>query len=113
MQILDKNIETSKKIITSEVEKAGYKLINIILFGSMARGDYEKDSDYDFLVVVDKEVNGDEMLTLYSKISKKLSKYGIYCDVITHSKDKFNETKDNVAHIDYYALKNGKVIYGK
>lgn len=111
--ILDKNIETAKKIITSEVEKAGYKVINIILFGSRARGDYEKGSDYYFLVIVDKEVNSDEMLMLYSNISKELNKYRIYCDVITHSKDKFNKTKDNVAHIDYYAFREGKMIYGK
>jgi predicted nucleotidyltransferase len=43
------NIKIAKDIITSEFEKAGYKVINIILFGSRARGDYEKGSDYDFL----------------------------------------------------------------
>ena len=112
MKILDKNIGIAKKIIAEEVLKAGYKVERIILFGSRARGDFKEDSDYDFFVIVDKEVSGDEMLMLYSNISKELSKYGIYCDVITHSKDKFNKTKDNVAHIDYYAFREGETIYG-
>lgn len=29
----------------------------VILFGSRARGDYRKDSDWDFLILTDKEIN--------------------------------------------------------
>lgn len=41
----------------SEVLKKTFKkeIKDIILFGSRARGDYEPDSDYDIIVLVDKE----------------------------------------------------------
>ena len=39
---LDKNLEIAKKIIMEEVEKAGYEVERIILFGSRARGDYKE-----------------------------------------------------------------------
>ena len=40
---LGKNLEIAKKIIMKEAEKAGYRVDNIILFGSRARGDYKED----------------------------------------------------------------------
>ena len=49
MKILDNNTLIAKKSITEEVEKAGYKVDRIILFGSRARGDYNMTSDRDFL----------------------------------------------------------------
>jgi len=58
-------------------ERLGNRLIRIILFGSRARGDYNPDSDYDLLVIVDKvtpEVNesindlAGEFLYEYSKL---------------------------------------------
>ena len=39
-------IEIAKKIITEEVEKTGYQVDRIILFGFRARGDYNEGSDY-------------------------------------------------------------------
>jgi len=32
----------------------------IILFGSRARGDYKEDSDWDFLIIVNEELNRKE-----------------------------------------------------
>ncbi len=52
---MGKEIEIAKAIITREIEKVGLKVIKIILFGSRARGDFKKDSDWDLLVIVDKE----------------------------------------------------------
>ena len=50
-KIADKNVDIAKKIITEEVEKAGYQVDRIILFGSRARGDYKENSDYDFFAI--------------------------------------------------------------
>ncbi len=38
----------AKKTITEEIEKSGFKVIKIILFGSRARGDEKEDSNYEF-----------------------------------------------------------------
>ena len=38
-------LKTAKKIITEKVEKYGYKVESVYLFGSRARGDFNEDSD--------------------------------------------------------------------
>lgn len=40
-----------------ETVKAFDPNAEVILFGSRARGDYKKDSDWDFLILTDKEVD--------------------------------------------------------
>jgi len=51
--------KTEKKVIKSFVkelkEKLGNEIITILLFGSKARGDFEKDSDIDIFIVVRKK----------------------------------------------------------
>ncbi|MEK7821959.1 MAG: nucleotidyltransferase domain-containing protein, partial [Planctomycetota bacterium] len=42
-----------KQLATTLRERFGTHLAKIILFGSRARGDYEPDSDYDVLVLLD------------------------------------------------------------
>ncbi len=42
-----------------EVEKAGWQVCRIILFGSRARGDYKENSDYDFLVAINRDITRD------------------------------------------------------
>jgi uncharacterized protein len=39
------------------LKKQGFNAVKIILFGSRARGDFVPDSDWDFLVVVDKDIS--------------------------------------------------------
>jgi predicted nucleotidyltransferase len=84
MENKDKNIEIAKRIIIEEVEKAGYHVDRIILFGSRARGDYQKGSDYDFLIAIDKDLARNEKINLTSKISLRLSDY-IASDIIIKS----------------------------
>ena len=49
----------SKKNILEQIKRLGKELLpegsNLLLYGSRARGDYRSDSDWDLLVVVDKE----------------------------------------------------------
>lgn len=53
----DMKKEKGDRILNSFVEvinsRLGRHLKNVILFGSRARGDYETDSDYDCLLIVD------------------------------------------------------------
>ena len=44
-------LKTAKSIITEEIEKFGYKVESVYLFGSRARGDFNEDSDWDFLLL--------------------------------------------------------------
>jgi predicted nucleotidyltransferase len=61
----DKRIfEKMKQAVLSIDESA-----EIILFGSRARGDFKEDSDYDFLILTDKEVNHNLRKNIVSKTS--------------------------------------------
>ncbi|MDA8053632.1 MAG: nucleotidyltransferase domain-containing protein [Deltaproteobacteria bacterium] len=102
----DKNIETAKKIITEEVEHAGYKVDRIILFGSRARGDYEKGSDYDFLIVLKQNISHNDESALLLKIRRQMAKLKIDNDTLISSSDRLQED-NNVGNITYYALKHG------
>ena len=57
--------EKIKKILTEVkkylIESFGDKIRQVILYGSYARGDYNKDSDIDVLIVVSDDVNAVEV----------------------------------------------------
>ena len=59
MENIDYILNTAKLIINEEVGKAGYKTEAVYLFGSRARGDYKEDSDWDFYVVIDRNMERD------------------------------------------------------
>ena len=108
-KIIDKNIEIAKKIIIEEVEKAGYNVVNIILFGSRARGDYKEYSDYDFFVVLKEDIERRDESDLLLKIRRKLAKSRIRNDTLINSINELQES-NNVGNIAYYALKYGVVV---
>lgn len=58
------------ELINQEFEKRKIGVNKIIIFGSRARGDYRKDSDWDFLVVIDKEIEQREKREIASEIRK-------------------------------------------
>ena len=45
--------ELSKKILAAAIDVLGNKLDKVILYGSYARGDCDKDSDIDFFILAD------------------------------------------------------------
>ena len=109
MDILDKNIEIAKKIITSEVEKAGYQVDRIILFGSRAKGNFSKDSDYDFFVLTKQDMLHEDENYLLSKLDRLLAELKIDNDIILTSVNKLKKD-NNVGNIAYYALKHGVAV---
>jgi predicted nucleotidyltransferase len=95
--------------ITSEAEKAGYQVDGIILFGSRARGDCKEESDYDFLIIVNKNISRDEKLNLAWNIRKRLAYY-IASDIVIKSFDKLAKEKNDKGLISYYALRDGVMV---
>lgn len=52
---------------------AKYQPEKIILFGSQARGNFQKDSDFDFLIIKnDRRAKIDRMQTVYRLVEKKV-----------------------------------------
>lgn len=106
---MDINIDIAKGIIIEEVEKAGCKLDRIILFGSRARGDYEEGSDYDFLVVINKDLSRAERLDLARHIRKRLARH-IASDIIIKYAGRLEKEKNDKGLLSYYALGEGMLI---
>ena len=81
--------------------------MKVILFGSRARGDYNKYSDWDILVVVKDKKNIKEKQKLAKSIRTILARFLIDCDVIVKSEKELDYYKNFIGSITKEALKEG------
>ena len=95
----------AKAIIKEEVEKAGLRLQRVLLFGSRARGEAHPDSDWDFLVIVDRTPERTTRIRLETRIGIRLVLERLPSDVLILSEDQFARQKEDVGCIAYYAAK--------
>jgi len=95
----------AKAIIKEEVEKAGLRLQRVLLFGSRARGEAHPDSDWDFLVIVDRALERTARIRLETRIGMRLVLERLPPDVLILSGDQFARQKEDVGCIAYYAAK--------
>lgn len=102
-----KEIEKAKQIIRSEIEAAGFKIKRMFLFGSRARSDYKKDSDWDFYVVIDNNIPFIEKRKIITQIRRRMAKNRIPNDIIIQSIEAFEKRKNNVGYLAYYVIKEG------
>jgi predicted nucleotidyltransferase len=101
-------LKTAKKIIAEEIEKYGYKIEDIYLFGSRARGDFSEDSDWDFFAVTDKEIDGQLKWDISVKIRRRLAMTNKTSnDIFIASMDKWKEKNNDIGYLDYYVLNEG------
>ncbi|MEM0325310.1 MAG: nucleotidyltransferase domain-containing protein [Candidatus Aenigmatarchaeota archaeon] len=107
---MEKGIEIAKKIIIEEVKKYGLEVKKILLFGSRVKGNYTKDSDWDFYVIVDKDIDFTQKRKIYAQIRKKLAELKIPNDIFIQSESVVQKRKNDVGYLTYYVLKEGEVI---
>jgi predicted nucleotidyltransferase len=92
-----------------KVLKAEFKPLRLFLFGSRAQNTHDKDSDYDFVVVVPKTKKS--KLANMSKAREILQKKcGISADVFVYSQKEFDESKKEFSSIAETALNTGREI---
>jgi predicted nucleotidyltransferase len=80
----------------------------VILFGSYAERRATTDSDLDLLVVTEQPVGREERLARTGCLFRDIP---LPVQVITISRQEFEETRDVIGGIAYPAAKYGKVIY--
>lgn len=91
-----------------EILKREASPIKIILFGSYARGDMNKDSDIDFLIVKE---NVEDRRKEMVKLRRLLSPLRIPVDIIVVSSKYVEEWGNVKGNILYPALREGIVLY--
>ena len=82
----------------------------IILFGSRARGDNKKDSDYD-ICVIKRDV--EHRRKLAQKLYRSLYGVRIPIDIIVETPENFDELKDDQFLVYRQIAKDGVTIYEK
>lgn len=98
--------DTIKSIVNSFLPN-----VQVLLFGSRARGESTVDSDYDLLMITDETFAPREKMNWESKIRKALiSELNLPFDVIIESKKEVSEKKNLSGHIVYYAMKEAVEI---
>jgi predicted nucleotidyltransferase len=83
-------IEILKEFKHELTEILGNKLVDVILFGSYARGDYTKESDVDVLIIVKERPTINEENKISKLCLRFLIKYNIIISAITYPKDIFD-----------------------
>jgi len=71
----------------------------VMLFGSRAGENYDKDSDYDILLITNTELTPEQKLPLRTKIRKELLISGIRSDILIQSKSEIEKKKILPGHI--------------
>ena len=82
--------------------------IQVVLFGSAARGDFGPDSDLDLLVVMPD--HADRLETAY-RLHRRLRKLGCAKDIVVALESEVESLRDNPSMIIHTALTEGREVY--
>ena len=82
--------------------------LQIILFGSYARGDADAQSDIDLLIVENEVADrGQEML----RLTRSIGYLGLGVDVLVYSEQEVMRRGQVPGMLPHHALREGKVLY--
>jgi len=99
--------EKALNIIRDELQKRGIEIVKVFLFGSRARGDFRADSDWDFYIIVDREMSRQEKWDTILNIKRRLAKLKIPNDIIINSYNEMEKKQNDVGYLAYYVMKEG------
>lgn len=100
-------LSAAKGIIAEEFQKSGVNALQILLFGSRARGDFDNCSDWDFFITADKDLTFDERREIAGRIRWRLARAGLASDVIIRSASAVSKARYNTGCLAYYVFKEG------
>ena len=84
----------------------------VILFGSLARGDATADSDVDLVVVEAQPFGADrDRRTEAMRLWRVLAAFDAPADLLVYSRDEVAYWRDSRNHVLARALREGKVLY--
>ena len=96
-----------KKIIKEVLKEFRVNLKALILFGSRAKGNENKYSDWDFLIIVKEDLSFPKKRKIAKEIRVRLAELFIPCDIIIKSESEIEYYKNFIGSITRQALKEG------
>ncbi len=96
-----------KKIIKEVLKEFRVNLKALILFGSRAKGNENKYSDWDFLIIVKEDLSFPKKRKIAKEIRVRLAESFIPCDIIIKSESEIEYYKNFIGSITRQALKEG------
>lgn len=97
---MDKNLEIIKQTAMEVLPGC-----RVLLFGSRARNTHRENSDYDIIVVIDKEMTAREKMPYKMEINNTLAKSKIYADVLVQSEKELVIKSQLIGHVIRYAMR--------
>ena len=85
----------------------GIEYSRCILFGSQARGDADLNSDYDLLIITEKDLSQEEKFTLADTIRDFIAPYLIPVDIVIQSEKDVARNKKFTGSLVKNALAEG------
>ncbi len=104
---MKKALKNIRCVISEVAKKHNVKIEKIILFGSRARGEHKKDSDWDLLIVTSEKLDPDSKVNFWYDIYRRLN---LPADIIIVSKETLEKFKESKGFIYSYALTEGVSI---
>lgn len=102
--------EIIKKTVEDIFKTKEIKIEKIILFGSRARGDYKKDSDWDLLIITKEKITREEKLRIAHLIRKELANQLIPIDILIKSEEEVERRKNVIGSVIKTAMIEGIVL---
>ncbi|MBU4373881.1 MAG: nucleotidyltransferase domain-containing protein [Euryarchaeota archaeon] len=96
-----------KELIVKTLAQSGIYVKKIILFGSRARGNFHKYSDYDILIITERTFTVKEKMELSERIRDNLVRLNFPTDIIIKSEQEIAYYQDKIGSVVREALKEG------
>jgi len=108
--MLEENTRKIKQVVLEIANKYGIKVDRIILFGSRARGEAGRESDWDVLITTEEKISRDTFWAFYIEAVRRLREDNIKVDLIVIDRETFERKKDVVNTIANEASVEGVVL---
>lgn len=94
-------------VICSIAQQHGVDVVRIYLFGSRARGEAGKDSDWDFYVITDRRVEGERQRGIVTEAKRILARLRIPNDIILDNRRRFQRLRPYSGHLAHEVQQEG------